>query len=60
MDAAVLVIVRSGMVCLSVVPAFTWEAIMAADKVDELTRTLQLARDEAQATSGGDGNPRHA
>jgi hypothetical protein len=69
-DAMVLVIVRRGRVWLSVTPPFTWEAIMAADNVDELTRALQLARDEAQADAvqaaeaqetarRGDGHSRH-
>lgn len=53
-DATVLVIVRAGRVWLSVVPPFTWEAIMPAEKVDELTRTLQVARDEAQAMASRD------
>jgi hypothetical protein len=53
-DATVLVIARQSRVWLSVVPPFTWEAIMPADKVDELTRTLQVARDEAQAMASRD------
>lgn len=46
-DATVLVVVRGSRVRLSVEPAFTWEAVMPASKVDELVRTLQAARDEA-------------
>ncbi len=46
--ATVAVTVRQGYVWLSIVPPFTWEAIMEPGKVDELIRVLGLARDEAQ------------
>jgi hypothetical protein len=48
-DATVRVVVRKGTVWLSVEPPFTWEAIMTAAKVDELVRTLEIARDEARS-----------
>ena len=54
----VTVTIYRGEVWLSIVPPFTWEAIMPADKVDELTRTLQVARDEAQAMASRDDGPR--
>ncbi|MGH3765987.1 MAG: hypothetical protein ACRDS0_15340 [Pseudonocardiaceae bacterium] len=33
---------------MSIVPPFTWEAIMELRKVDELVQVLGLARDEAR------------
>lgn len=33
---------------MSIVPPFTWEAIMEAAKVDELIKVLGLARQEAR------------
>ncbi len=47
-SATVVVIVRQGKVWMSIVPPFTWEAIMEPGKVDELMRTLGLAREDAQ------------
>lgn len=47
-SATVVVTVRRGRVWLSIQPPFTWEAIMEPGKVDELTRTLTLAREDAQ------------
>jgi hypothetical protein len=40
--------IGGGKVRLSIEPAFTWEAVMAPDQVDELIRTLESARDEAR------------
>jgi hypothetical protein len=47
-SATVVVIARHGKVWVSIVPSFTWEAIMEPGKVDELMRTLDLAREDAQ------------
>ncbi|MGH3976304.1 MAG: hypothetical protein ACRDS9_23715 [Pseudonocardiaceae bacterium] len=47
-SATVIVIARHGKVWVSIVPPFTWEAIMEPGKVDELMRTLGLAREDAQ------------
>jgi hypothetical protein len=47
-SATVVVIARRGRVWVSIVPPFTWEAIMEPGKVDELMRTLGLAREDAQ------------
>jgi hypothetical protein len=47
-SATVVVMVLKGTVRVSIVPPFTWEAIMAPEKIDELIRTLGLARDEAK------------
>jgi hypothetical protein len=46
--ASVVVTVQWGQVWLSIVPPFTWEAIMEPAKVEELIHVLGLARDEAQ------------
>jgi hypothetical protein len=46
--AVVVVTVVQGMVWLSIMPPFTWEAIMEPGNVDELIRVLELAREEAQ------------
>jgi hypothetical protein len=50
MAATVVVIVRRGHVWVSIVPPFTWEAIMEPEKVDELITTLARARDAARKT----------
>lgn len=47
-DATVVVTVVRGTVWMSIMPPFTWEAIMEPEKVDEVIRTLQLARGEAE------------
>jgi hypothetical protein len=47
-SATVIVTVQRGRVWLAIQPLFTWEAIMEPEKVDELTRTLTLAREDAQ------------
>ncbi|MGH3976075.1 MAG: hypothetical protein ACRDS9_22525, partial [Pseudonocardiaceae bacterium] len=47
-SATVVVRVQKGQVWVSIVPPFTWEAIMEPVKVDELIRTLGLAREDAQ------------
>ena len=46
-DATVVVTVVRDRVWLSISPPFTWEAIMAPGKVDEVISMLELARDEA-------------
>lgn len=45
--ATVVVTVVHGTVRMSIVPPFTWEAIMEPGMVDEVVRVLTLARDEA-------------
>lgn len=45
--ATVVVTTYRGEVWMSIVPAFTWEAIMESRKVDELIHALGLAREEA-------------
>lgn len=47
-SATVVVTVQRGRIWLSIQPPFTWEAVMEPGKVDELTRTLTLAREDAQ------------
>ena len=47
-SATVIVIAQHGSVWMSIMPPFTWEAIMEPGKVDELIRTLTVARDNAQ------------
>lgn len=47
-SATVVVVVRHGKVWVTIVPPFTWEAIMEPGKVDELMRILGLAREDAQ------------
>lgn len=44
----VTVAIYRGEVWLSIVPPFTWEAIMEPGKVDELIHLLGLAREEAR------------
>lgn len=48
-DATVVVTVVQGTVWMSVSPPFTWGAIMGPEKVDELIRVLEVARDEAKS-----------
>lgn len=50
-DAAVVVTVVRGAVWMSIMPPFTWEAMMDPGKVDEVIRALESARGEA-ATIG--------
>lgn len=52
-SATVVVTVRQGKVWVSIQPPFTWEAIMEPRKVDELMRTLELAREDAKRTVSG-------
>ncbi|MGH3784500.1 MAG: hypothetical protein ACRDRO_28735 [Pseudonocardiaceae bacterium] len=47
-EATVVVTVVQGAVWMSIMPPFTWEAIMEVGKVDELMHVLELAREEAQ------------
>lgn len=47
--ATVVVTVQQGAVLMSIVPPFTWEAIMAPETVDELIGALTQARNEATA-----------
>jgi len=58
-DAAVVVRVVRGAVWMSIMPPFTWEAIMEPGKVDELIRTLESARGEAERM-GAAGRPKPA
>ncbi len=52
-SATVVVTVQKGTVWVSIVPPFTWEAIMEPGKVDELIRTLGLAREDAKRMVSG-------
>lgn len=45
--ATVVVTIYRGKVWMSIMPPFTWEAIMDPGNVDELIHVLGLARDEA-------------
>lgn len=47
--ATVVVTVQQGAVLMSIVPPFTWEAIMAPGIVDELIGALTQARNDATA-----------
>jgi hypothetical protein len=47
-SATVIVIAQQGKVWVSIMPPFTWEAIMEPGKVDELIHTLGLAREDAK------------
>lgn len=49
--ATVVIFVRQGTVLMSIVPPFTWEAIMDPEQVDELISALELAQDDAKKTS---------
>lgn len=46
--ATIVVFARQGTVLMSIVPPFTWEAIMDPETVDELIRTLELAQADAR------------
>lgn len=46
--AAVIVTVRRGFVWVSIMPPFTWEAILDPGQVDELVQTLTLAGKDAR------------
>jgi hypothetical protein len=46
--ATVIVTVRRGFVWMSIMPPFTWEAILDPGKVDELVGTLTLAGKDAR------------
>ncbi|MGH4008874.1 MAG: hypothetical protein ACRDTH_12080 [Pseudonocardiaceae bacterium] len=52
-SATVVVIAQQGKVRVSITPSFTWEAIMEPGKVDELIRTLTLAREDAKRMVSG-------
>ncbi|MGH3669062.1 MAG: hypothetical protein ACRDSH_00275 [Pseudonocardiaceae bacterium] len=54
-NATVVVTVVQDAVWLSISPPFTWEAIMAPGKVDELVHVLELARDEARKMAAARG-----
>lgn len=47
-SATVIVVARRGQVWVSIMPPFTWEAILEPIKVDELIHTLGLAREDAK------------
>ena len=46
--ATVIVTVRRGFVWISIMPPFTWEAILDPGQVDELVQTLTLAGKDAR------------
>ena len=46
-----------GSVWVSIVPPFTWEAIMDPAKVDELIQMLGLAREDAKRMAAARGRP---
>lgn len=46
--ATVVVIAQRGWVRVSIMPPFTWEAIMEPPKVDEVIHALALAREDAK------------
>lgn len=46
-SATIIVVARQGRVWISIMPPFTWEAILEPITVDELTHTLELAREDA-------------
>lgn len=52
-SATVVVTVQQGQVWMSIVPPFTWKAIMEPVKVDELIRILGLAREDAKRMMSG-------
>jgi hypothetical protein len=45
--AVVVVTTYREQVWMSIIPPFTWEAIMESNKVDELIQVLEQAREEA-------------
>lgn len=47
-SATIVVVARQGRVWLSIMPPFTWEAILEPSTVDTLLRTLELAREDAE------------
>jgi hypothetical protein len=49
--ATVVVTVVQGKVWMSIIPPFTWQAIMDLGQIDELMHVLRLARDEARRMS---------
>lgn len=55
-DATIVVTVVQGTVWMSIVPLFTWEAIMEPGKVDEVMRVLGAAGEEARRSGNGNGN----
>lgn len=58
--ATVVVIAQRGQVLVSIVPPFTWEAIMEPRKVDEVIHVLGLARDDARKMAiAGEGSAAH-
>ncbi|MGH3752072.1 MAG: hypothetical protein ACRDRP_05135 [Pseudonocardiaceae bacterium] len=53
--ATVIVMTQRGYVWVSIMPPFTWEAIMEPVKVDELIHMLGLARDDAKKMAAARG-----
>ncbi len=49
--ATVMVTVVQGKVWMSIMPPFTWQAIMDSGQIDELMHVLRLAQDEARRMS---------
>ena len=58
--ATVIVKTIQGNVWLSIMPPFTWEAVMTPAEVDELTHVLSLARQDAAARTGWPPSPNKA
>ena len=56
-SATIVVIARQGRIWLSITPPFTWEAILEPIAIDELTRTLELARMDAAKMSADPEKP---
>lgn len=46
--ATIVIFTRQGTVLMSIVPPFTWEAIMDPEQVDELISALELAKNDAK------------
>ena len=49
--ATVTVTVVQGTVWMSIIPPFTWEAILEPGTVDEVIHVLEMAREEARKTA---------
>ena len=54
--ATVVIRTQRGQVWISIVPLFTWEAIMEPVKVDELIHMLGLAREDAKKMAAARSN----
>jgi hypothetical protein len=56
-SATVIVVARRGQVWISIMPPFTWEAILEPIKVDELMHNLALAQEDAKRTTAAREKP---